>query len=141
ILGLLNYDIGYDGPLAFMQRITMADENDATTHTLAKYLAEEMLIGQRFVGVTSSKIAATAYYLSHRLLDKGPWTCKHAFYSGYFESELTPLAADLLQLLPLPRKHTAVYDKYACKRYSYASETVQELLEVSSLAKDLAFSS
>ncbi|KAJ2608301.1 B-type cyclin [Coemansia sp. RSA 1365] len=141
ILGLLNYDIGWDGPLAFMQRITIADGHDATTHTLAKYLAEEMLIDQRFVGLPSSKVAAVAYYLSHRLLDKGPWTRKHAFYSGYFESELTPLAANLLKLLPLPRKHTAVYDKYARKRYSYASETVQELLEVSDLEKVFASSS
>ncbi|KAJ2079139.1 mitochondrial aspartate-glutamate transporter agc1 [Coemansia sp. RSA 988] len=129
ILELLNYNLEWTGPLTFLQRISTADKYDTSIMTLAKYLAEESLIGQHFVGVPSSQVAATAYYLSLRLLRRGPWSRRHAFYAGYFESELIHLVGKLIELLPLPRRHLAVYEKYARKRYLYASEFVQMLLK------------
>ncbi|KAJ2803576.1 B-type cyclin [Coemansia guatemalensis] len=129
ILELLGYDLGWTGPLSYLEHISTADKRDTSIRTLAIYLAEESLIGPCFVGAPSSKVAATCYFLSLRLLGRGPWTRGHAYYSGYFESELISLASDLIKLLPMPRRNRAVYDKYARKRYLFASEFVQVLLK------------
>ncbi|KAJ2795646.1 B-type cyclin [Coemansia helicoidea] len=96
------------------------------TRTLAKYLIEVTLIDERFIGIPSSKVAATAHFLSRQLLDKGPWTRAHAFYSGYFESELLQPAAMLIEQLMQPRKHGAIFEKYGDRRFLRASQYVHE---------------
>ncbi|KAJ2353235.1 B-type cyclin, partial [Coemansia sp. RSA 2618] len=136
ILRMLNFDLGHPGPLSFLRRVSKADDYDMATRTLAKYLIEVTLIDERFIGVPCSKVAACAHYLSLRLLDKGSWTRAHAFYSGYFESELLPIAEILLELLMAPRKHRAIYEKYADRRFLRASEFVHQWLK-NNRAQDL----
>ncbi|KAJ2777080.1 B-type cyclin [Coemansia javaensis] len=128
VLELLNFDLGWPSPLSFLRRISKADSYDMATRTLAKYLMEVTLMDGRFVGVPCSKIAAAAHYLSLRLQDKGPWTRRHAYYSGYFESELAKPVTRLLQLLMDPHKHRAIYIKYADRRFLRASEFVYKRL-------------
>ncbi|KAJ1726858.1 B-type cyclin [Coemansia biformis] len=124
ILRMLNFDLGWPGPMSFLRRISKADEYDMQTRTLAKYLMEVTLIDERFIGVPCSQMAATAHYLSLRFLDKGPWTRAHAFYSGYFESELIPLATSLVEQLMQPRKHRSIFEKYAARRFMRGSEYI-----------------
>ncbi|KAJ2663233.1 B-type cyclin [Coemansia sp. RSA 1199] len=128
ILRMLNFDLGWPGPLSFLRRVSKADDYDMATRTLAKYFIEVTLIDERFVAVPCSQVAACAHYVSLRVLDKGPWTRAHAFYSGYFESELLPHARVLLELLAQPRKHRAIYEKYADRRFLRASEFVHQWL-------------
>ncbi|KAJ2140775.1 B-type cyclin [Coemansia sp. RSA 564] len=128
ILRMLNFDLGWPGPLSFLRRVSKADDYDMATRTLAKYFIEVTLIDERFVAVPCSQVAACAHYVSLRLLDKGPWSRAHAFYSGYFESELLPHARVLLELLAQPRKHRAIYEKYADRRFLRASEFVHQWL-------------
>ncbi|KAJ2797232.1 B-type cyclin [Coemansia guatemalensis] len=130
ILRMLNFDLGWPGPLSFLRRISKADEYDMSTRTLAKYLIEVTLIDERFIGVPCSKVAATAHYLALRFLGKNPWSRAHAFYAGYFESELIPLAANLIELLLQPRKHRAIYEKYADQRFLCASKFVHQWLKI-----------
>ncbi|KAJ2808648.1 B-type cyclin [Coemansia guatemalensis] len=130
ILRILNFDLGWPGPLSFLRRISKADGYDMSTRTLAKYLIEVTLIDHRFIGVPSSKVAATAHYLALRFLGKGPWSRAHAFYAGYFESELIPLVVDLIELLLQPRKHRAIYEKYADRRFLCASKYTYQWLKV-----------
>ncbi|KAJ1769317.1 B-type cyclin [Coemansia sp. RSA 1813] len=130
ILRMLNFDLGWPGPLSFLRRISKADDYDMATRTLAKYLIEVTLIDERFIGVPCSKVAATAHYLALRFLDKGPWTRAHAFYSGYFESELLPHAMVLVELLMQPRRHRAIYEKYADRRFLRASEFIYQWFKV-----------
>ncbi|KAJ2366224.1 B-type cyclin [Coemansia sp. RSA 2611] len=129
ILRMLNFDLGHPSPLSFLRRISKADDYDMATRTLAKYLIEVTLIDERFISVPCSKVAAAAHYLSLRLLQKGPWTRAHAFYAGYFESELLPHATVLLELLMQPRKHRAIFEKYADRRFLRASEFVYQWLK------------
>ncbi|KAJ2033865.1 mitochondrial aspartate-glutamate transporter agc1 [Coemansia sp. S3946] len=124
VLRMLNFDLGWPGPLSFLRRISKADAYDPQTRTLAKYLMEVTLMDERFIGVPCSKIAAIAHCLAMRYLDKGPWTRAHAFYSGYFESELLPHVAVLVRLLMEPVKHRAIYEKYTTRQYMRASEFV-----------------
>ncbi|KAI9500508.1 B-type cyclin [Coemansia spiralis] len=132
ILRMLNFDLGWPGPLSFLRRISKADDYDMATRTLAKYLIEVTLIDERFIGVPCSKVAAVAHYLALRFLDKGAWTRAHAFYSGYFESELLPEAAILIELLMQPRRHRAIFEKYADRRYLRASEFVYQWFKTNS---------
>ncbi|KAJ2843371.1 B-type cyclin, partial [Coemansia brasiliensis] len=55
ILRMLNFDLGWPGPLSFLRRVSKADEYDVATRTLAKYLIEVTLIDERFIGVPCSK--------------------------------------------------------------------------------------
>ncbi|KAJ2080354.1 B-type cyclin [Coemansia sp. RSA 988] len=130
ILRMLNFDLGWPGPLSFLRRISKADGYDMSTRTLAKYLIEVTLVDHRFIGVPSSKVAAVAHYLSLRFLNRGPWTRAHAFYAGYFESELLPLAVNLIEQLLQPRKHRAIYEKYVDKRLLCASKYAHEWLKI-----------
>ncbi|KAJ1866977.1 B-type cyclin [Coemansia sp. RSA 989] len=122
ILRMLNFDLGWPGPLSFLRRVSKADEYEVATRTVAKYLIEATLVDERFIGVPCSKVAACAHYLALRFLNKGPWTRAHAYYSGYFESELLPLAEVMLEVVCQPRKHRAIFEKYADRRFLHASE-------------------
>ncbi|KAJ2467293.1 B-type cyclin, partial [Coemansia sp. RSA 2320] len=130
VLRMLDFDMGWPGPLSFLRRISKADLYDPATRTLAKYMMEVTLMDERFIGVPCSKIAAIAHYLAMRFLDKGPWTRAHAFYAGYFESELMPYARVLIRLLMEPLKHRAIYDKYAQRQYMRGSEFVLQWFRI-----------
>ncbi|KAJ2550609.1 B-type cyclin [Coemansia sp. RSA 1933] len=132
ILRMLNFNLGWPGPLSFLRRISKADDYDMTTRTLAKYLIEVTLMDERFIGVPCSKVAATAHYLALRFLDKGPWTRAHAFYSGYFESELLPHVAVLVELLMQPRRHRVIFEKYSDRKFLRASEFVYQWFKLNS---------
>ncbi|ORX66600.1 hypothetical protein DL89DRAFT_270138 [Linderina pennispora] len=102
LLRTLNFDLGWPGPLSYLRRISKANDYDAATRTLAKYLVEVTLIDERFIGVPSSKVAAVAHYLSMRFLGQTDWSRAH--------SELLPLA----QIL------------YSERRYMHASSFVYQ---------------
>ncbi|KAJ2719916.1 B-type cyclin [Coemansia sp. Benny D115] len=124
ILRLLNFDLGWPGPMSFLRRVSKADNYDLTNRTLAKYLIEVTLLDPRFIAVPCSKTVATAHYLATRFLGKNDWTRRHAYYSGYFESELLRPAKWLLEMLLQPHNHKIVFEKYASKNYYRASEFV-----------------
>ncbi|KAJ1812925.1 B-type cyclin, partial [Coemansia sp. RSA 2598] len=132
ILRMLNFDLGWPGPLSFLRRISKADDYDMATRTLAKYIIEVTLIDERFISIPCSKVAAASHYLSLRFLDKGSWTRAHAFYSGYFESELLPVVRVLIELLMQPRKFRAIYEKYSERKFLRASEYVYQWFKVNS---------
>ncbi|KAJ1733864.1 B-type cyclin [Coemansia sp. Benny D160-2] len=130
MLRMLNFDLGWPGPLSFLRRISKADDYDMATRTLAKYLIEVTLMDERFIGVPCSLVAATAHYLALRFLGKGPWSRAHVFYSGYFESELLPHALVLVELLMHPRGHRAIFQKYADRGFLRASEYVYQWFKI-----------
>ncbi|KAJ1848092.1 B-type cyclin [Coemansia sp. RSA 2703] len=124
ILRMLNFDLGWPGPMSFLRRISKADEYDMATRTLSKYLIEVTLVDERFIGIPCSKVAAAAHYLAIRFLGKHTWTRAHAFYSGFFESELLPVVKMILQLLLDPRRYKAILEKYTDRKYLRAAEYV-----------------
>lgn len=142
MLSMLQFELGWPGPMSFLRRISKADDYDLETRTLAKYFLEVTIMDERFVASPPSYTAAGAHCFSRLLLKKGDWvsdsalSCRHlanAFqtpahthYSGYTWTQLRPLVAMMLECCENPQKHhDAVYDKYSDRRYKRASLFVE----------------
>ncbi|OAA64645.1 g2 mitotic-specific cyclin [Niveomyces insectorum RCEF 264] len=129
MLSMLNFELGWPGPMSFLRRISKADEYDLDTRTLAKYLLEVTIMDERFVACPPSFLAAGAHCLARLLLYKGDWTTAHTHYSGYTWSQVRPLANMILHCCRDPRAHhAAVYEKYTSSKFKKASIYVEEEL-------------
>ncbi|ORY02798.1 hypothetical protein K493DRAFT_323218 [Basidiobolus meristosporus CBS 931.73] len=129
MINILNYELGYPGPLSFLRRISKADRYDSSIRTLAKYLVEVTIMYEVFIQYPSSKVAAASYYLSMGLLNKGTWTNSHIHYSGYTEMDLMQCALQIRSRLPHKQNHEAIYIKYYSSKYLRASEYVDEVFQ------------
>ncbi|KIX04464.1 uncharacterized protein Z518_05332 [Rhinocladiella mackenziei CBS 650.93] len=126
MLTMLQFELGWPGPMSFLRRISKADDYDLETRTLAKYFLEVTLMDERFVGSPPSFTAAASHCLARIMLRKGTWSTHHVYYSGYTYSQLKPLINLLLECCDDPRKHHgAVFNKYLDKRYKRASVFVE----------------
>jgi G2/mitotic-specific cyclin 3/4 len=73
MLSMLDFELGWPGPMSFLRRISKADDYDIDTRTLAKYFLEVTIMDERFVGSPPSYIAAGAHCLARMMLRKGHW--------------------------------------------------------------------
>ena len=73
MLSMLNFELGWPGPMSFLRRISKADDYDLESRTLSKYFLEVTLMDERFVASPPSYIAAGAHCLSRMILEKGDW--------------------------------------------------------------------
>ncbi|CAO2651999.1 Nn.00g002820.m01.CDS01 [Neocucurbitaria sp. VM-36] len=126
MLSMLQFELGWPGPMSFLRRISKADDYDLETRTLSKYFLEITVMDERFVGCAPSFLSAGAHCLARFMLKKGDWSQAHVHYSGYTLSQLRPLISIILECCDNPEKHhAAVYDKYTDKRYKRASVFVE----------------
>ena len=142
MLSMLQFELGWPGPMSFLRRISKADDYDLETRTLAKYFLEVTIMDERFVGSPPSYIAAGAHCLARLMLKKGDWvsgsnlrsrgnanvlqSLAHVYYSGYTWGQLRPLVSMMMECCEAPEKHhQAVFDKYSDRRYKRASVFVQ----------------
>lgn len=132
MIDVLEFDMGWPGPMSFLRRTSKADEYDYETRTLAKYFLEITIMDLRFVASQPSWLAAGAHYIARQILGKGHWTELHVFYLGYTEEQLKPLAEVLLGVCQdAESHHKAIYEKYAERRYRRSSQFVREYLRSS----------
>lgn len=73
ILNMLDFDLGWPGPMSFLRRISRGDGYDLKTRTLARYLLEVAIMDKRFVACRPSCVAASAYCLARHMLKKDGW--------------------------------------------------------------------
>lgn len=73
MLSMLQFELGWPGPMSFLRRISKADDYDLETRTLAKYFLEITIMDERFVGSPPSFVAAGAHCLARMMLKKGVW--------------------------------------------------------------------
>ena len=73
MLTMLQFELGWPGPMSFLRRISKADDYDLETRTLAKYFLEVTLMDERFIGSPPSFVAAASHCLSRLMLRKGTW--------------------------------------------------------------------
>ncbi|OAK95347.1 hypothetical protein IQ06DRAFT_58617 [Phaeosphaeriaceae sp. SRC1lsM3a] len=126
MLSMLQFELGWPGPMSFLRRISKADDYDLETRTLAKYFLEITVMDERFVGCAPSFLSAGAHCLARLMLKKGDWSQAHVHYSGYTMSQLRQLLSTILECCDNPQKHhAAVYEKYTDKRYKRASIFVE----------------
>ncbi|KAL5048191.1 hypothetical protein BDW71DRAFT_26390 [Aspergillus fruticulosus] len=126
MLSMLQFELGFPGPMSFLRRISKADDYDLETRTLAKYFLEITIMDERFVGSPASFLAAGAHCLARLMLKKGTWSPAHVHYAGYTYSQLYPLVSLIVECCEMPRKHhSAIYDKYNDRRFKLASAYVE----------------
>lgn len=129
MIDVLEFDMGWPGPMSFLRRTSKADDYDYETRTLAKYFLELTIMDSRFVASQPSWLAAGAHFLLRKMLNKGAWTELHVFYSGYTEEQLKPLARIYMDICQQAEQHhKAIYEKYQERRYRRSSLFVQEFL-------------
>ncbi|KAI4245672.1 MAG: hypothetical protein LQ352_006529 [Teloschistes flavicans] len=122
MLSMLQFELGWPGPMSFLRRISKADDYDLETRTLAKYFLEITIMDERFVGSPPSFVAAGAHCLARMMLKKGNWSPAHTYYSNYTYTQLYNLVLLMVDCCEDPRKHHgAIFDKYTDKRYKRAS--------------------
>ncbi|KAL9029206.1 MAG: hypothetical protein Q9196_002527 [Gyalolechia fulgens] len=122
MLSMLQFELGWPGPMSFLRRISKADDYDLETRTLAKYFLELTIMDERFVGSPPSFLAAGAHCLARMMLRKGHWSAAHTYYSNYTYTQLYNLVLLIVECCEEPRKHHPdIFDKYTDKRYKRAS--------------------
>ncbi|THV44095.1 hypothetical protein BGAL_0735g00010 [Botrytis galanthina] len=127
MLSMLQFELGWPGPMSFLRRISKADDYDLETRTLAKYFLEVTIMDERFVGSPPSFVAAASHAVSRFMLSKGDWSPAHVYYSGYTWNQLKPLVALVIECCENARKHhAAVFEKYSDRRYKRASTYVED---------------
>lgn len=129
MIDLLEFNLGWPGPMSFLRRTSKADDYDLETRTLAKYLLEVTIMDEKFVAAPPSWTAAAAHCLSRRMLGRGSWTRAHVYFSGYTQAQLLPCVDAILECCTDPlQHHKAIYEKYADRKYKKASIFVQEYI-------------
>lgn len=73
MLTMLQFELGWPGPMSFLRRISKADDYDLETRTLAKYFLEVTMMDERFIGSPPSFTAAASHCLARLMLRKGTW--------------------------------------------------------------------
>ena len=73
MLSMLQFELGWPGPMSFLRRISKADDYDLETRTLSKYFLEVTIVDERFVASPPSFLAAGAHCLARMMLRKGDW--------------------------------------------------------------------
>ncbi|KAG5459332.1 MAG: cyclin-like protein [Olpidium bornovanus] len=128
---LLNFELGFPGPMSFLRRVSKADDYCQSTRTLAKYLVELTIMDEKFIGITPSMIAAAGDMLARKFLkgSEGEWTPVHVHYSSYTAEQLEDVAALIIERAMDRNSHQSIYDKYADARYWKASVYVQQWFE------------
>lgn len=92
MLSMLQFELGWPGPMSFLRRISKADDYDLETRTLAKYFLEITVMDERFVSCAPSFLAAGAHCLARFMLKKGDWVRNKA---ALFECMLTTTSLKL----------------------------------------------
>ncbi|ETN41858.1 uncharacterized protein HMPREF1541_03797 [Cyphellophora europaea CBS 101466] len=140
MLTMLQFELGWPGPMSFLRRISKADDYDLETRTLAKYFLEVTIMDERFIGSPPSFAAAASHCLARMMLRKGGWSPHHVHYSGYTFSQLRPLVKLILECCEDPRRHhAAVYSKYSDKRYKRAATFVENEIQHGFSLQDVAY--
>ncbi|KAI8853407.1 cyclin-like protein [Chytridium lagenaria] len=129
VLHMLQFDLGYPGPLMFLRRISRADRYEPHARLLAKYLLEATLVDEQFLEVKPSYLAASAMYLSRKLLADREWCKMHVELSGYTEEEIFPCAKLIFQLVANPVRLPNVLKKYSDSQYSQVALFVESLVQ------------
>lgn len=125
MLSMLQFEMGWPGPMSFLRRISKADDYDLETRTLAKYFLEVTIMDERFVGCKPSFLAAGAHCMARLMLRKGTWSKAHVYYSNYTYRQLHRVLKGIHSCcIEAQKHHNAVFDKYTDKRYKRASTFV-----------------
>ncbi|CAE6441047.1 unnamed protein product [Rhizoctonia solani] len=130
LLRTLGWDLSYPNPMGFLRRANKAEDYDADTRTLAKFLIEISVVEERLLKYTPSMLAAAGLWLARLILDKPEWNANLEHYSGYPESKLVRCANVMVNFLLQPIKHDSLWRKYSKKKYMKCAIVARKWAEV-----------
>lgn len=131
MIDMLEFEMGWPGPMSFLRRSSKADDYDSDCRTLAKYLLELTIMDQRFVGAVPSWTAAASHCLAKIILNRGPWSDLHVYFGGYTEKQLQPAMDVMIEACKQPlTHHRSIYEKYTDERFKWASLHVAEWISM-----------
>lgn len=100
ILKALEFELGRPLPLHFLRRFSKAAHADTVIHNIAKYLMELCLMEYQCAHWNPSLVAATALYISLKIVDSAnKWTDTLVYYSQYTEEQLKPHVTTLCNII------------------------------------------
>ncbi len=97
IIQALDFNITVPSPMRFLDRYArLINETDTKVYYFARYLIEVALLNETFIEKLPSNIAASALYLSLKMIKKTEcWNNVLTQHSLYKETEVRPCAKDL----------------------------------------------
>lgn len=127
MIDMLDFNMGWPGPMSFLRRSSKADEYDFDTRTLAKYFLELTIMDQRFVSSQPSWLAAAAHCLARTVLNTGKWSDLHVYFGGYTKKQLDPAIEIIIDACKKPHTHHhSIFEKYTDPQFNWASLHVAE---------------
>lgn len=127
MVNMLDFNMGWPGPMSFLRRSSKADDYESDTRTLAKYLLELTIMDERLVAAVPSWLAAASHYLSRLILSRGAWSDMHVYFSGYTEDQLKPVVDIMVESCREPLvHHKSIFQKYTDERFKWVSLHVAE---------------
>ncbi|KAK6629711.1 hypothetical protein RUM43_003529 [Polyplax serrata] len=133
IFSALNFQMGRPSPSQFLRRYSRVGNVDLITYSLAKYFIDLSLVSYHLCHVSPSLIAASALFLSLRLLsDKSEselWNQQLRYYSEYGPEDLNPVVRILaLEVWKVPEsKYQTVKVKYLEPKRLHRVSSLKEL--------------
>lgn len=101
MLTMLQFELGWPGPMSFLRRISKADDYDLETRTLAKYFLELTIMDERFIGSPPSYAAAGAHCLARMMLKKGIWVGVRCFQVVRLLTRSRHLRMFIIPIIPI----------------------------------------
>lgn len=127
MIDMLQFNMGWPGPMSFLRRSSKADDYDSDSRTLAKYFLELTIMDQRFVASQPSWLAAAAHCLARIVLNRGEWSDVHVYFGSYTKRQLQPAIDLMIDACKQPlTHHRSIYEKYTEERFKWASLHVAE---------------
>lgn len=94
MLAVLDFDIQTVSPLRFLERYDKVVGGDEFMFNMGKYLIELSLVQYRMNQFSPSEIAASALYLSMKMLKRGHWNDRLIRHSHFQENDLRNCAKE-----------------------------------------------
>lgn len=130
VLKTIDFNIKLPSPLTFLERYKMLLQYDNRMYFLSRYLIELSLLDCKFLKYTASNLAASALYLSGKILKKEFWNSSLSKESKFSENDVRICSKELCIILQnSPNCYlSSIRKKYAQNEYDGISRIQLERL-------------
>ena len=125
VLNTLNFHVTVSSPYLFLMRYANLLGVSKKTLMMARYLTELALVEYGMIKYTPSNIAASALYLSCKIMKKTAWNSLMETNAKYSEKEVRPCAKALCIIL----QNTPKSNLKACKK-KFSKEKFSEVAKI-----------
>ncbi|EME30308.1 Cyclin-B2-4 [Galdieria sulphuraria] len=133
MLNILKFDLTIASSLNFLTRFLKAADADKQSMLFANYLLELCLSHYKMIRYEPSRMAASAVYLTGKLVGRFEWSDKTRTHSNYAATDLKTCSEEMLSILHSqndPNLHlTAVKRKYSLQKFGEVSKISVDCLE------------